>query len=155
MVRSCSHWLLLAFGFFFISIDEGAMLHESLMGPLSRLLDYGPYGIFTFSWVLVLVVIVIVTIFVFFNFFRHLPKQSRMLFAIAGAIYILGAVGFEILGGYVLHFFSENSPQFFWVNTLEESFEMIGVCIFIFALVTHLFGEDYTQNIKLTLAGKG
>ncbi len=80
------HWLLLAFGFFFISIDEGAMLHESIMGPLSRLLDYGPYGIFTFSWVLVLVFVVIFAIIVFFNFFRRLPKQSRVLFGVAGII---------------------------------------------------------------------
>jgi len=45
------HWKILAWVFFFLSMDETASLHEELIVPLRNAI--GTSGIFYFAWVIV------------------------------------------------------------------------------------------------------
>jgi hypothetical protein len=59
------------------------------------------------------------------------------LFVLSGAIFVTGAIGFEMLGGKVIQ------EQGFTVEyaiyyTIEESLEMVGVVIFIFTLIGYI-----------------
>ncbi len=137
------HWGLLSLGFLYMAFDESAMLHELSMQGLTKTFGTGPAGIFTFSWVLLMVILVPLLVIVFLKFFRSLPPGSRRRFALAGLIYVVGSVGFEMLGGVVVHYFSKQSRWFFMEYTVEESLEMLGLIIFIYALLLHIF-ENYT-----------
>jgi hypothetical protein len=145
--RFVFHWFLLSAGFFYIAIDEGSMLHELSMKGLSKIFGSGPAGIFTFSWVLLLVILVPILVAVFFNFFRNLPKSSMKRFGLAGSIYVMGAVGFEMIGGVVIHYFTSKSQPFFWAYTIEESLEMLGIILFIYALLIYLFDDGGSLTI--------
>lgn len=147
--RFTFHWYLLSLGFLYIAIDEGSILHELSMKYLSNVFGMGPAGIFTFSWVLLLVILIPILVIAFFHFFRNLPGSSKKRFGIAGSIYILGAVGFEMIGGVVIHYFKSNSQPFFWAYTIEESLEMLGIILFIYALLMYLF-ED---GAEITITG--
>lgn len=68
-------------------------------------------------------------------------------FGLAGTIYILGAVGFEMIGGVVIHYFKANSQPFFWAYTIEESLEMLGIILFIYALLNYLFDDGGSLSI--------
>lgn len=136
--RFTFQWYLLSLGFLYIAIDEGSIIHELSMKYLSNTFGAGPAGIFTFSWVLLLVILVPILIVVFFSFLRNLPKASMKRFGLAGIIYILGSVGFEMIGGVVIHYFKSSSQLFFWAYTIEETLEILGIILFIYALLMHL-----------------
>jgi hypothetical protein len=135
------HWAVLSVGMLLVSLDEGSMLHEIVVRPLTNLYSNNPFGIFTFGWVAILAVLLIVFVIVFFKFFLSLPLNSKKLFSLAVVIYLAGAMLFEALGGVTIRAYTPNSVQFFWVNTMEESLELIGMCLLAYALLRHLF-ED-------------
>jgi len=68
---------------------------------------------------------------------------------ISGALFLIGALGFEMLGGryYKLH---ESSTILIKVlYTIEELLEMLGIAIFIYALLSYLVNEF--QSIEVSI----
>jgi len=54
---------------------------------------------------------------------------------------------FEALGGITIRAYTPNSVQFFWVNTMEESLELIGMCLLAYALLRHLFEDGHGFDV--------
>lgn len=142
------HWTILALGMLFVSVDEGSMLHEIVVRPLTNLYSNNPFGIFTFGWVAILGVLLVVFLVFFYKFIRSMPTRSRNLLGIASLVYISGAMGFEALGGMVIRVYTPNSIQFFWVNTMEESLELVGMCLLVYGLLVHLFQDHQPVELK-------
>ena len=71
----------------------------------------------------------------FVRFLLTLPARFRYLFAIAGVVYITGAIGFECLG-----WFFENATHELLV-ACEESLEMSGLVIFMYSLLSYIETE--------------
>jgi len=73
----------------------------------------------------------------YLRFLIDLPRRSRVLFIIAGAAYVFGALGMELVGNW----YTIDRPRdltYGIIATIEEIFEMGGIVVFVYALLDHL-----------------
>lgn len=63
------------------------------------------------------------------------------LFILSGVIFVSGAIGFELLGGWQDDMHGRNNLLFCVLYTCEELFEMFGVVIFIYTLLSYITSE--------------
>ncbi len=143
------HWLLLAAVFFVLSVDEAVSLHERLIDPLRAM--YAFSGVFRFAWIVPGTAFVLFLGLLYYRFLLHLPRPFLIRFLAAGGIFFMGSVGMEMPGGYFLEHVEHgrHSLAYMACVTLEESLEMIGVLVFISALLKYL--RTYFSSIQLTL----
>lgn len=136
-------WLLLlgSAGFAFLSVDEGAAIHERLTGiaenmELNWLIFKGGHGAWIPIYVSIAVGIALVSARPLYSAWIHFRRE--MLIALGGgALLILGGIGFEILS--YLFIRSEAMTNTYRIEVaLEEFFEMSGVSIILYAVM--LFG---------------
>jgi hypothetical protein len=81
-------------------------------------------------------------------FLAALPAPTRGLFIVAGAVYVGGAVGMELVEGYVVEdYHGTENLAFIVASTVEEGLEMVGIVIFIRALMGYL--GDTTGTVEL------
>ncbi len=77
------------------------------------------------------------------KFLISLPKNIRSKLLIAGGIYLFGAIGMEMISGFHVENYGRDIVYNI-ITTVEEIFEMVGILIFIYALLfyirTHLNG---------------
>jgi hypothetical protein len=134
--RFASYWLFMSFVFFFLSLDEAACIHEAVGSIMSKsvktggVLSYGwiiPWGLFTLGFALL-----------YLRFLASLPRKTAVLMVIAGMIYVGGAVGFEMLEGYLDEKLGAQSMTEVFVRAGEELLEMGGILLFNFTLLTYL-----------------
>lgn len=139
-----AHWAILAFIFLYLAIDEAASIHELLGRPTrERLGSWAATGAFFFSWVIPGIALVVVLALVYLRFWLHLPLRTRLLTFIAGSLYIGGAIGVEIIGGAYFELYGLDFTYII-IASIEESLEMVGVILFVFALLKYIatsFGE--------------
>jgi hypothetical protein len=135
-----AHWIGLAIGFLYISMDDMLVLHENLAIPVQNALRPHLPRFLYFAWVLPAGVLVLAVALVYLRFVLALPRRSRRLFVLSGAVYVLGALGMEMLSGaiYAANGESPNSLLYSLATSLEEGGEMGGVVLFIYALLDHL-----------------
>jgi hypothetical protein len=133
------HWALLALVFVCMAIDESTSSHEILIVPLRRFFHAG--GVFYFAWVIPAFFAVAIFALGYVKFLAHLVPRTRYLFLIAGAVYVGGALGVELIGGALAESHGFASLRYIAVMTLEEVMEMMGVVIFIYALLDYLRSE--------------
>jgi hypothetical protein len=95
-----SRWMVLSAGFLYMSVDEGATVHELLINPVRALLGGGRFGPFYFAWVIPGIAVVAALGVFFVRFVRRLPAPTRSRFVLAGVLFLAGALGFEMIGGY-------------------------------------------------------
>jgi hypothetical protein len=131
------HWGLLAVGFLYISLDETVGIHEGV----GQFFHLG--GVFFFGWVIPAGLLVLGLGLTFLRFLAHLPKQTRVEFVVAGAIYVGGAVLLELPLGYWTE--REGSDNFVYaaIDWVEESMELVGVNLFLLSLLSHLGAQRY------------
>lgn len=129
--RSSAHWWALFGIFAFFSFDEVAQLHERLGGHL----DTG--GILYFDWVIPASALLLLFAALFWRFFWTLPAAARRHFAIAGGVFVTGALITELPLGYVTERYGSSGMAYGLVDFVEESLELYGAVLFLFALDTH------------------
>ncbi|MEJ7929434.1 hypothetical protein WG922_05545 [Ramlibacter sp. AN1015] len=132
-------WRVLSLVFLAIAADEAGGFHELLIDPLAAAFDLS--GAFRFAWVVVGIAVVAVFAAAFLPFLLRLPPRTRRLFATAAALYVGGALGMEMVGASL--FQEEGTPgrnmlPYMLAATVEELLEMVGVQVFIYALLRHL-----------------
>lgn len=130
------HWTFLAVVFLLLSLDEAVQLHEQTITPLRVLLN--AKGIFYFTWVIPAFAIVCFLGLAYLKFFFSLSKEMRVLFFVSGALYVGGALGMELVGGYYTELHGQNNLGYALLTNLEEVLEMIGVLVFIYALMSFI-----------------
>jgi hypothetical protein len=129
------HWLALAVIFGLMSMDEGAELHARLIEPLRAMWD--PGGFLYMAWVIPAAIAVFLFVLAYIPFLLHLSNRFRTLFIVSGAIYVGGALGLEMLGGYFLDTYGSGVLTRLTMIT-EETFEKVGAIVFIYTLLTYL-----------------
>lgn len=139
------HWAGLALLFFIMPFDEASSLHEHLIRPLRKLLDTG--GAFYHAWVIPGLMFVAFMTFVYFRFVLALPRPLRERVILAGALYIGGAIGFEMIGGawYDAH---SGGMAYQLIGMVEETLEMLGLSVFLWALLDHLTRRPVTVAFR-------
>lgn len=134
------HWLALSLLFVFLSLDEGASIHESTIQPLQRITGR-PAGVWQPTWVIVGIAIVVAVAAAFMRFFFYLPRSERWQVASAAALFVLGAVGMEMATAAL---FTTSDPtykisfSYAVLAHIEELLEMLGVVVFIDFLLRRL-----------------
>ena len=71
---------------------------------------------------------------------------------LSGVIYVGGAVGVEMIGGYHSQMYGENNFAYGMITTIEESLEMMGILVFIYSLLFYL--QNYLAKIDLSISFK-
>ena len=138
------HWAILSFGFLLMAIDEVVAIHERLVYPIRRLLGGGHLGIFNFAWVIPGIALVLVLALFFLQFWLRLPAKTRLTFFVAGATYIGGCIGFELIGGNYAELHGLKNLTYVMLTTVEESLEMAGVILFIWGLLVY-FADNHKE----------
>ena len=137
--RFVRHWVFLALTFAYLSLDESAYLHEILIEPLRNRLGTG--GLLYFAWVIPGAAAVLIFGLAYLRFLWNLNRRSRFLFVAAGLVFVGGALGFELIGGALAESFGFESIRYTVIMTIEETLEMCGLILFVFALVDYLRRE--------------
>lgn len=138
------HWAILSFGFLFMAVDEAWSFHEMLIKPVRGLLGYDNLGVFYYAWVIPGIAVVLVITLIFYRFLLRLPEKTRLAFLRAGSLYILGCIGFELIGGFIYELHGQNNLTYLLLVHVEESLEMAGVILFIEALMFYI-GDNYKE----------
>jgi hypothetical protein len=128
-------WGLLGGLFFFFALDEGMSLHETLNQLGTQLVPSG--GIFAFGWVVFGLVVVAIAGLVFLPFLHRLPRATSLRLVLAGVIYVSGALGLEMIGGYAVETYGRGLASEM-VADLEETLEMVGLWLALRAVLLHL-----------------
>jgi len=132
-------WLGLAIIFLFLSIDETVMIHEHLTEPVRQLLNTS--GLFRYAWVIPYGIGLVMFVIIYLKFLISLPKTIMILFVVSGTTFVLGAMGFEMLGGWYHGLYGRENLAYSFIYTCEEFFEMLGVAMFIYTLLLYIISQ--------------
>lgn len=140
------HWYGLAAIFVFLSLDEMIQIHEQLRAPVEALLNTS--GILYFAWFIPYIAVTIIIAIAYFKFMIRLPKQILKLFIIAGVLYISGAVVMEAISGMHAEKNGEDNLTYYLMYTIEETLEMSGAIVFLYALLKYITNGFKNFKIK-------
>ncbi|MDA0256195.1 MAG: hypothetical protein O3C25_00430 [Chloroflexi bacterium] len=130
--RQSWYWLALGVGFAYLAIDEAVLIHEQAFPRLIGDPTLG--GPFRHVWVIPAMGIVAVVGVAFVPFLLRLPASTRALLIVAGALYVMSAIGGEMLGALTFSRLGQSALTGALV-TLEEGGELLGVLLLIHALL--------------------
>lgn len=130
------HWTALSVIFLYLAVDEAARIHELTGQAMKRVVAFD--GFLYYPWVLLGSTAVLVTAVSFFSFVRSLPAPTRRLVVIAAAVFVGGAIGVEMLGARHAASYGTQNLTYALISTVEEACEMLGIALFMYALMRHL-----------------
>lgn len=130
-------WAALSLLFVGLALDEVLSLHERTVGPLRELfgIEGGP---FWYAWVVPAILAVTVFVIAFSGFYRRLDRPTRRRLGAAGALFVSGAVGIEMIGGWYASGHGPDTMTFAFLATAEEALEMLGATLALYGLLSHI-----------------
>lgn len=138
--RYTRHWVILALVFLYLSADEFLVIHERVDALRSV---FPTRGAFYYTWVIPAAFFVLLFALAYLKFLFHLPDRTRSLFIAAGALYVGGALGMEMVTGSFIDshadiLAAEETFTFAVLNAIEEFLEMTGIVVFVNGLLSYL-----------------
>ena len=172
--RYSLHWGFLSIILLLLSLDEVASIHEAIGQQSERLLHnitgFTPSGAIKFFWVVPGTIFAFIVLVAYLRFLADLPRSTRYSFLFAGALFVLGALGLEMLSAQVSSS-SEGIANFFGMELglsqhsgsaipkimiglqtcVEEMFEMLGLTAFVYALLAYIgsYMEDISVQVRI------
>ena len=170
------HWGVLSIILLLLSLDEVASIHEAIGQQSERLLHsitgLTPSGAISFFWVVPGTIFVVIVLLAYLRFLADLPRTTRRLFLFAGALFVLGALGIEMLTAQVV---SSSGSISDWIvssfggivdqgtasaiptilkglqTSVEEMFEMLGLTAFVYALLAYIgsYVDDISVRVRI------
>lgn len=142
-----SKWLALGSVLLFMSMDEGASLHELFVRPMREMTNIteGPLAAY---WVIPVMLIALLVALYFLPFVLRLPKKTKILIILSGFTFVAGSVGMEMFDrGLYTYFVNQGvdplPPFSIITRSIEEGMEMLGIAILVYALL------DYIDSTKI------
>jgi hypothetical protein len=147
--RFARYWGALGAVFVVLSIDEAAGVHEDIAIPLRE--AFHASGLLYYTWVIPAMLFLVVLSIVYARFLLAVPRLSGALFVLSGSLYVLGAVGMEMLSG-AEHFAggTRETLRYAVLAGMEESLEMLALALFAYALSRHLARRS--PDVRLSFA---
>jgi len=104
-----------------------------------------------YAWVIPYSIGVVIFLLAYAKFVFILPLKTRNLFIISGVIFISSAVGIEFFESWSIYTQGEKGPYYHYLYfvTIEEPLEMIGLALFIYALVSYITTELGPLRIQI------
>lgn len=148
------HWSFLSIIFLGLSLDETAAIHDVAVKPLRA--TFNLTGVLYYSWVIPGILVVTLLGLAYLKFLKSLPKQIQRLFFLSAFIYVLGALGMEMIAGVITETLGSESLLYRIEAITEEFLELTGVNLFIYTLLTYLcshlgvriYGANYSEANK-------
>jgi hypothetical protein len=139
-----AHWIVLSAIFCYMSIDELVEIHEWLnnIPALENL-----HGLIHYGWVIPAGALVLVFASSYLRFLFHLPMKTRFKIALAGVLYVGGALGIELILGLWTDKHGELNFAWAMIGLVEEALEIVGSSLFLVALLEYLGG--YAPEIRI------
>lgn len=143
------YWLGLSAVFLYLAMDELISIHEIFIDAIQRLAR-SDKGIFHLGWVMPMGAFCVVFAIIYWRFLGQLPKRSRLLFLLSGAVYVFGALGMEMIGSFYYQLTFKDSLGFQTMITIEETLEMTGITLFIYTLLDYIrqFAPQLTIRLR-------
>lgn len=146
--RYAREWQLLSIIFFILAVDEVVSIHEILIIPeVSEALAL-PWFLHS-MWVIPGIIFVVWFARRFGKFVNHLPAKSRHQFILAACVYIGGALIMEMIGSHFAESIGQQHILYAAIATVEEVLEMIGIVMFVYALLYYLSQWTYRLDLQL------
>jgi hypothetical protein len=153
VARDAPYWRWLSIIFLFLAVDEDASLHELLTEPLKAQLHLS--GPLFFAWVLPYGFAVIVLGFLYLKFVLRQPERTRRLIIAAGCVFLAGALGFELIGGWYLSRHDEiENLRYLLLVAAEEFLEMSGLVLLIYALLDFLSNQLQGGPLRILIRSR-
>jgi hypothetical protein len=97
-------------------------------------------------------------VFYFYKFIFTLPKKFIQRFALAGLLFVSGAIGLEMIEGSLAEFLGEHVYKsdltfMFWVAA-EETLEMLSIILFIHSLLVYMETQMNSSDLYITINSK-
>ena len=143
-------WMLLSKVFLFLAFDEVFQVHELFVIPgLRQYLHPSLASV----WVIPYGILFALFSFKFIPFFLSLRKQVSVLSLISGGVYVSGAIAFEALNSWLVRTGQISRSGFYYelISGFEELFEMLGIIIFLYALMLELRSRFVCLRYSLTV----
>lgn len=155
--RYARRWAILAAIFAYLSCDEMLRLHERmssiLLQPALDALGVIPGGLLYYPWVIVYAPLVLIFVAAYFPFWLALPIRIRRLFVAAGLVFVGGAMGVELFNAY--HDDVSGRELLVFVGThIEELMEMVGIVVFVYALLSFLESQLEVGALRISLEAR-
>lgn len=141
-------WKGLAVFFLFLGVDDTLSLHTKL-NSLARgsLGDYGS----TFGWLLPYAVLLVALLGIYARFWWNLPRRTRALATLGGALFVGGGMGCELFGW--LWYQSHGHDLVYHLEVLvEEVLELSGEIVMIMAFISHI--DEHHPSFCLRISSK-
>lgn len=133
------HTRVLSAMFALLSLDEVSQLHESSIPFLRGV--FSATGPLTYAWVIPGAIFVIAVLAAYLGFLAALPKRTRVLFVVSGAIFVFGVLGMEFISGWADTYRPAAIILRGGISTTEDLLKMLGTVLFIYTLM------DYRQRL--------
>ena len=143
-------WMLLSKVFLFLAFDEVFQVHELFVIPgLRQYLHPSLASI----WVIPYGILSALFSFKFIPFFLKLRSKVSVLSLISGGVYVSGAIAFEALNSWLVRTDQISLSSFYYelISGFEELFEMLGIIIFLYALMLELRSRFVCLRYSLTV----
>lgn len=132
-----AHWMTLGGFFMLLSVDEALSFHERLSSPVRSALDTS--GFLTFAWVIPAGLLCLVGFMALVPFLRQLPARVRALMILSAVMFLGGALGMELVGGWL---FGDNDEALTTLSyrlavVIEEGLEGLGVLVFLYSIMLY------------------
>lgn len=131
----------------FMMIDELCLVHEALDWILMARLD--TEGAIAWPWVIPYAVLALGVAAFFLRFFFSLQVKYRWCFALSAGLYVVGAIGFELLEAAHTEKHGMESIGFGILYSIEETLEMLAVILAIWGFMTYAI--EHCRGVNLTL----
>ena len=139
-------WAMLAVLFLALAADEAFGFHEQLGVVLFA--EFGKFGLPMYAWVVPYGLAVFVLGLFFLRWFFELESGVRLSLALAGSVFLFGAIGIELLASGHYESLPVNRPDFRTLqgdllSTFEEACEFAGASLFLHTVLTRLGGISF------------
>lgn len=146
-------WFILATILVMASIDETVMIHETMNSMGARMgVPEIPY---LFTWTLFGALFALTTFVIVFPVLGDLSKRNRTRVIASGIVFLLGALGVENLAAVLFETVGGEEEgvrllEHWFLQTIEESLEMVGMAIYWFAVFDHLIERQSEFRFQFT-----
>lgn len=143
------HWHGLSLIFLFLSADEVVDLHGVVGRAIDQFTGWSESFIIKSLWIIPFSVLALAILVLYARFLLALPRRTAALFLLSGSLFVVAAVGFEILEGRYLKAGGSFDAFFMLLVTIEEVLEMGAVTLFLVTCFEHL--QTRTRSIRVNL----
>ncbi|MEZ5285771.1 MAG: hypothetical protein R2712_13380 [Vicinamibacterales bacterium] len=139
-------WVLLSAVFVFLAYDEMFSVHERFTEPIRHTLRTS--GPLFYPWFIAYIAPVAVLAWRVLPVWSRLARRPRTRLAVAIIVYLLGAVGMEMLGGWWDEMYGHHRTLGWGLLvTIEETLEMAGLILLVRTLLDLMAGDGDSVHV--------